>query len=170
VSKRVQLLEIRETLTPADHQTHRRYAFVVPVDCLELQLQVHYAPKQLSQKESALLADQALRQQASAFAARVGEPLAARWSADLRQRADTARVSNLLTISLNDAMGAYRGAGHRQSNDQRLILAPQAASPGLVPGPLLAGTWSLTLSAHTLVSPHCEVSIQIGAEIASNRS
>jgi hypothetical protein len=48
------------------------------------------------------------------------------------------------------------------------VLAPDHASPGLVPGPLPAGEWRLTLSVHTLVTPQCGLSIQIGAETASS--
>jgi len=82
--------------------------------------------------------------------------------------ASTTRVPNLLTISLDDAAGAYRGAGHRHHARQDLLVGVAAASPGLVAGPLPAGQWTLTLSAHTLVTPQCDVSIQIGAETASS--
>jgi hypothetical protein len=77
-------------------------------------------------------------------------------------------LSNLLTVSLDDASGTYRGAGHRQSNDQHLLLGPAMASPGLVAGPLPPGAWTLTISVHTLVSAQCELSIQIDAETASS--
>src|SRR5216683_1702408 len=92
------LLDVRELLTPADNQTHRRYSFRVPPDCTELQFRIRYTPK---------LAP--------------------------------ARVPNLLTISLDDAEASYRGAGHRQANDQRLLLGLASASPGLVAGPLPEG-------------------------------
>jgi hypothetical protein len=39
------LLEIYESLTPADNQTHRRYPFAVPPDCTELHFRVRYTPK-----------------------------------------------------------------------------------------------------------------------------
>jgi hypothetical protein len=167
--QRPALFEVHETLTPADHQSHRRYVFDVPPDCIEIEVHVRYSPKFLSSDASLELAEAALHRQAVALASRVGAPRAEQWAANLTQRAETVRIPNLLTISLDDAAGAYRGAGHRQSDDQRLVLRADRASPGLVPGPLPPGAWALTVSAHTLVSPQCDLSIQIGAEIAVNR-
>jgi hypothetical protein len=169
VTEQAQLLAARETLTPADHQTHKRYPFQVPAHCAELHVRVRYAPKLLPAQESRALAEAALRRQSAALAASVGEALAEQWAANFGHRAESVRVSNLLTISLDDATGTYRGAAHRQAEDQRLSLGLESASPGLVAGSLPAGMWVLTLSAHTLVSERCEVSIQIGAEIASSR-
>jgi hypothetical protein len=165
----VRLLDLHEVLTPADHQTHRRYPFDVPRACRELQLRISYAPKRLSEDESALLSRAALVQQAAELAGRVGEPLTARWSADLTKRTEQGCIANLLTASLDDASGTYRGAGHRHASDQQLVLGPAAASPGLVAGPLPPGVWTLVISAHTLVSAQCELSIQIDAEMASSR-
>src|SRR5919204_240296 len=84
------------------------------------------------------------------------------------ERTRGAPVPNLLTISLDDARGRYRGAGHRHAPRQEFVVSPRLATPGLVPGPLEAGEWTLTLSAHTLVSPQCEVSIRIGAVTPSS--
>jgi hypothetical protein len=169
VTKRSPLLNVRETLTPADHQTHRRYLFQVPGECREVHLHVRYEPKHLSKEESALLTEAALVQQTGVLAGRVGQALAARWRADFAERAESRRIANLLTLSIDDADGSYRGAGHRHANDQHFALGLEAASPGLVAGPLPPGTWTLTISAHTLVSAQCELSIQIDAEIASSR-
>jgi hypothetical protein len=160
---------VRQTLTPADHQTHRRFTFEVPPFCTALEIGVHYAPKRLDHTESMKLAEAALAEQAAQLATRVGPTAATRWAADQRQRAESVSVPNLLTISLDDADGAYRGAGHRQSPDQRFVLRLAEATPGLVPGRLPPGPWRLTLSAHTLMSPHVEVEIQIGAETATTR-
>jgi hypothetical protein len=169
VTERARLLDVRETLSPADHQTHRRYVFDVPRGCEALQIAVRYGPKFVSDLESLALAEAALQRQTAALVPRVGALLAEQWATNLIQRAKSVRVSNLLTISLDDASGVYRGAGHRQSNDQRLFVRTDSASPGLEPGPIPPGTWSLTVSAHTLVSHQVDLSIQIGAETASSR-
>ncbi len=95
--------------------------------------------------------------------------MAERWSAAHTAVARSARIVNLLTISLDDAHGVYRGASHRHSADQHLQLGSRFASPGLVVGPLAPGAWTLTVSAHTVVSDQCELSIQIEAEIALGR-
>jgi hypothetical protein len=159
------LLERRERLTPSDHQSHRRYPFEVPDGCTELTIRVRYTPKFLSAADSARLVRDALGSQRDHLASRVGAPLAERWSADF-DGADLI-VPNLLTVSLDDAAGSYRGAAHRQNPDQELSVGLKRASPGLVAGPIPPGAWSLTLSAHTLVTDHCEVEIQIGAVTAA---
>ncbi|MDQ6669500.1 MAG: hypothetical protein M3069_01850 [Chloroflexota bacterium] len=130
---------------------------------------MRYEPKHLARADSLLLAEAALTRQTAELTRRVGEPLAAPWSADWRQRVQSGRIANLLTVSLDDALGSYRGASHRQANDQHLALGAEAVSPGLVAGPLPPGVWRLTISAHTLVSAQCELSIQIDAESASSR-
>lgn len=170
MTQHVALLDARSLLTPADHHTHRRYPFDVPPGCTLLRIAVRYAPKTLPIAEGRHLAETALGEQTARLAVQLGdsEPAEA-WSADHADVMQSARVSNLVTITLDDALGAYRGAGHRHAADQRLVLGLTAASPGLVAGPLLAGAWVLTLSAHTLVTAQCVVEIQIGAETASSR-
>jgi len=161
------VLAERAVLTRADHQTHRGFLFDVPDGCIRLDLYVRYAPKFVSTEDSDRLVRQAVSSQVAALGSRIGMDLARRWAADF----DNAqlRVPNLLAISLDDASGAYRGAGHRHTPEQRLVLGTETASPGLVAGPIPAGRWTLTLTAHTVVSDQCEVEIQIGAVIASSR-
>ena len=163
-----QLLDVHETLTPSDEKTHRRYSFAVPANCQALEFHLRYTPRFLSEEESVAQAEASLVDQQATLAEIVGEPVASRWAANVRPLAAGLRISNMLTISLDDSDGEYRGAAHRQSDDQRLMLRPEAASPGLVAGALPVGTWWLTLSAHKLLSSQCAVSIQIGAEIASS--
>lgn len=158
------LLARCERLSTADHQTHRRYTVEVPPACTELRIRVHYAPKFVSAADSERLVRDAIASQRANLASRIGENLATRWAAEYIGA--ELRVPNLLSISLDDAVGRYRGANHRHAEDQDLRLGASMASPGLVPGDLPAGEWALTLSAHTLVSSQCDVEIQIGAEIA----
>jgi hypothetical protein len=163
------LLSTGAVLTPADHQTHRRYAFEVPAACTALHIEVRYAPKYLSVEDSRELQTQAIKAQATALAARVADAgLVADWAGAWTAARDQRRIANLLTLSLDDAQGSYRGAGHRQAAEQHLVLGRLEASPGLVAGPVPAGPWRLTVSVHTLVSARCELSIQIGAETASS--
>lgn len=170
------LANVVEQLTPADHQTHRRYSFEVPVGCAALHMEVRYRPKYLSADASRGLAERALAEQAATLAARLDTPAAGpdpaglveRWAAAWAASRADRQVANLLTISLDDAEGRYRGAGHRHAAEQHLVLGPERASPGLLPGRLPAGQWQLVLSVHTLASARCDVSIQIGAETASS--
>jgi hypothetical protein len=129
---------------------------------------VSYAPKLISAQDSRDLVAHTLGARTHSLAEQVGATLAERWAKDFEGA--ELRVPNLLTISLDDADGAYRGAGHRHTQDQTLFVRTDSASPGLVPGGLPAGDWVLTVSAHTVVSDQCELEIQIGAEIASSRA
>ena len=169
MSALARLLDLHETLTPADQRTHRRFPFQVPPDSRQLEIWVRYAPKRLGKQESSALAEAARAAQTAALAPRVGEALAKQWSADHSAVAKSARIVNLLTISLDDAHDVYRGANHRHADDQHLQLGAQLASPGLVGGPLPPGEWTLTVTAHTVASDQCELSIQIEAEIAAGR-
>ncbi|MBV9602789.1 MAG: hypothetical protein JOZ87_38865 [Chloroflexi bacterium] len=167
-TRKTGLLAVRVVLTRADHQTHRRFSFEVPAACRRLDVQIRYSPKFIATEASDRLVQQAVSGQSEMFASRVGPALAQRWAADFLDA--RLRVPNLVTISLDDATGTYRGAAHRHSPEQELWLRPDQASPGLVAGPLPPGRWTLTLTAHTVVSDQCVVDIQIGAETASNPS
>jgi hypothetical protein len=166
------LLERELILTPADHATHHRLGFEVPPDCLELRFDLAYAPKWLPAPASHELATAALERQAARLSSELDRtPLVDVWREwwleRLRDQPEF-RISNLVTITLDDAAGTFRGANHRHAAEQHLVLRTDAASPGLTAGPLPVGTWTLTLSAHTLVSPSCVYAIQIGAETASS--
>lgn len=161
---RMLLFETHEQLSPADHQTHRVYPFDVPPECTALHVRISYAPKLASAEQSQRLFRAALARQSSTLRGRLADGLVNAWQS--AYAAAEQRIVNLITPSLDDANGTYRGAGHRHAPDQDLLLTPTSASPGLVAGPLRAGVWQLTLSVHTLVTPTCEVAIQVAAETA----
>ena len=162
----MRLLDVEDSLTPADHQTHRRYPFAVPANCTRLSLHVQYAPKFASAAETSRLVAHAVAHQHADLLTRGVEPaLTDAWA---QAAVGPERIANLPTVSLDDASGVYRGAAHRQPADMRLVLASDAASPGLVAGPLPAGEWQLTVSIHTLVSPSVTLSIHVGADTASS--
>ena len=163
------LLDTHATLTPTDLHTHRRFVFSVPAGCQALQLHVKYGPKHLAEDASKALGEAALAEQTADLASRVGPDLAAQWAAGQQRLTKGRRLANLVTLSLDDAASAYRGAAHRHASDQHLVIGLADASPGLVPGPLPPGVWTLTMSVHALVSTQCALAIQIGAEMASSR-
>src|SRR5207248_8326087 len=70
VTERSRLFNMHQVLTPADHQTHRRFLFQVPPECQELQIAIRYVPKHLGERESVRLAEAALVQQAAELATR----------------------------------------------------------------------------------------------------
>jgi hypothetical protein len=75
----------------------------------------------------------------------------------------TERYANLLTLSLFDPQ-RERGTGHRGQATQHVMVSPGAATPGYLPGPLPAGTWSVMVNSN-LVNPgppinyHLDISI-----------
>jgi hypothetical protein len=162
------VLSLRERLTPSDQASHRRYSFEVPNGSQKIVIDVRYAPKYLSESASAPLVRAAIDSQTASLGSSVGTRVADAWSRDMRTSITRVAIPNLVTVSLDDAHGAYRGAAHRQPPEQRLEIGVGVASPGFVAGPLPPGSWRLTLTAHTLASPQCDVSIQIGAETASS--
>lgn len=170
MSRSLLLLAISDALTPADHQTHRRYPFEVPAGCAGLNIEVRYQPQYLSAEASRPLLEQAVHSQSAALAPYLADPeLAEAWRRSYVALAMDGRVANLVTMSLDDAAGAYRGAGHRMAPDQHWQLDAARASDGMVAGQLPAGTWILTMTVHTLVSAVCELAIQIGADTPTSR-
>lgn len=72
-------------------------------------------------------------------------------------------LKNHLTLSVEDPTG-FRGAGHRHGDDHRVTLSAQSATPGYLPGPLLAGQWRVTVHSHAVLSPlHGELTVQATA-------
>jgi hypothetical protein len=59
---------------------------------------------------------------------------------------------NLVTLSLFDPAG-FRGACHRFAPRQALHLSAADATPGLLPGPLPSGPWTVEVDIHCVVAP-----------------
>ncbi|GAC1319051.1 MAG: hypothetical protein NVSMB2_14140 [Chloroflexota bacterium] len=159
----VTLMDVRETFSREEHQTHRRLAFEVPAGTADLWIEVQYAPKWVTGDVALEIAQRAAEGQARAFGEVVGPEVVEAWLRDVLGGLTDGRVANLVTVSLDDSVGRYRGAGHRHDARQRLVIGDAQASAGLVAGAVLPGVWWLTVSAHTVVSNHVSVSIKIGA-------
>ncbi len=59
-------------------------------------------------------------------------------------------TSNLLTLTLFDAQG-FRGARHRDGEEHRVRISATEATPGYLPGPLPAGTWTAEIDTHMIM-------------------
>ncbi|MHB8618668.1 MAG: hypothetical protein ACYDAG_03715 [Chloroflexota bacterium] len=170
------MYELVGNLTPADQRTHQRTRFAVPEGCRELRLRFSYEPKACQAEEAAGLARRALDDQRDRLAGRLGagvRHLAQAWALGYERwlfgptgGRPFGLTPNMLTLSLDDAAGRYRGAAHRQDPEQDIRLSEAAATPGFLPGALPAGDWTLTLSVHGLVTPGCRYAIHIGAVTA----
>ncbi len=80
-----------------------------------------------------------------------GEKLVADCLAKYQVQSDNAHqflpVKNLVTISFDDPDG-YRGACHRQANDQQIIIAQSNSTPGVINSPIQSGQWQIMLNVH----------------------
>jgi len=104
----VTLLTLNERLTPVDHQTHRCYDFEVPSDCEELRVRVSYTPKYVSLEESQALSVAALRRQRGDLAQRLGDALAASWTADLAAAANFSLALSVCAVEAQKIVPSFR--------------------------------------------------------------
>ena len=59
-------------------------------------------------------------------------------------------IKNLLTLTVFDPRG-FRGAGHRSGTEHHVTVSATEATPGYVPGPLPAGTWTVEVDTHLIM-------------------
>jgi hypothetical protein len=133
------------TLFPEASRTHLEFRLFLDRDFPALEVHFAYKPKLL--EDPALIA-----------------PLAAgaRAKFGLVDAPEPATLQNLLTLSFDDGAG-FRGAAHRHLNDQTLVVGGPFPSPGLTPGPVPAGVFRITLSAHAVLTPTCTYRLTIRA-------
>lgn len=74
-------------------------------------------------------------------------------------------IRNLLTLSLDGPEG-FRGATHRHCIKQHLSLTTESASPGLLPGAIELGVWTVTISIHAIATEFCNYTIKVYGEKA----
>ena len=149
---------LKETVTylrPEDEKSGRLIPFDVPEGVKKLCITYSYAPKILEDKEKSyeLIKENLIRD--------AGE--------DAREYTDYEEfmpLKNLVTLALISADGSYRGAAHRQADNQYHEICEDFASPGFVKSKIIAGQWSLRLHVHALVTETCTCNIKIEGEVA----
>ncbi|NEW04816.1 hypothetical protein GK047_02130 [Paenibacillus sp. SYP-B3998] len=143
------LLVVEETLTFVQSQTHVTYSFVVSEQSKKLGIDFNYSPKSLDDERlSKEIIQLSLQKYTVANELKSNGPsFEQNWQRFLP-------LKNLITVSVDDPNG-FRGACHRHDPEQSLYLTQELASPGLMPGPIGSGTWSVTLSIHALVTATC---------------
>jgi hypothetical protein len=147
----MELLDLQGYASPEDSKTHIRIPFELDGGCGKLNLRLQYAPKTLENREKAL---QLLKNSYDLYILPENREFA-------MENADRhLPLKNLITLSLDDARG-YRGACHRQDEVQELFVSERDASPGLMSGELVPGSWSVTLSLHCIVTDICDYRLQI---------
>lgn len=76
-------------------------------------------------------------------------------------------IQNMVTLTIFDPAG-FRGAGHRHGDTHVVELLPEHATPGYLPGPLLAGEWTVQIDTHMILPDEpCRYELTIETEQAS---
>ncbi|MFC4601417.1 hypothetical protein [Cohnella hongkongensis] len=147
------LLNIENEVTPADSRSHLRYHFKLDRPCPGLRVRFEYSPKILEERKLAIeLIQRSIE--------RYVEP--ERQKPMLERAEQYAPLRNLITVSIDDSRG-HRGACHRHDPVQELYLSEREASPGLKRGTIPAGTWTVTLSLHSIVTERCAYRLKVWA-------
>lgn len=139
-------------LTPDDEKTHFRIPFILDKDTKKIVITYSYFPKKLTDEEKSyeLIKENLLRD--------AGED-----AGGYEDYSEFMPLKNLVTLSLDSPEG-YRGAAHRQANEQRHIIGKDFASVGFIKGEPPEGEWTLVLNAHAVVTDSVECKIKIEAE------
>ncbi|MFD0710476.1 hypothetical protein [Paenibacillus sp. GCM10027626] len=148
------LIDKMQTLSPLDTSKHTSSKFELLRPKSKLHIEFSYSPKLLADGERA-------KEFMAACIDRYFEP--ERRAAARRHLERDTTLSNLLTVSV-DAPDGYRGACHRHDSVQRLFLAAEEASPGLMKGPIGTGEWAVTISVHSVVTESCTYRLRVWAD------
>lgn len=133
-------------ITPADDKTNIRLNFTVPDGATKLIVKYHYSPKDVEDEKTAcqLIYDGMKK-----------------YNMDVANVTSFMPVHNLVTLSF-DECGVYRGACHRQPNDQTVIIANENSTPGIFNRPVKAGEWDVVLNVHFA---GCDIDYTISVEV-----
>ncbi|MBQ9227244.1 MAG: hypothetical protein IJ168_00305 [Eubacterium sp.] len=118
------------TVTPQQSKTNIDLSFTVPEGVDAVRVVYTYTPKTVASP-------------AAERAVREGMAACGVTSFDLAAQLP---VKNLITLSFDDPEG-YRGACHRQPNEQHILLGTDS-TPGILNRPVTAGTWHAVLNVH----------------------
>lgn len=147
---------LKETETffrPNDEKSTRFIPFKVPEGVEKLCITYSYSPKILEDKEKSyeLIKENLIRD--------AGEDWAEYTDFD-----GFMPLKNLVTLALRSPE-KFRGAAHRQANEQYHEVGEGFASPGFIKGKIIEGQWVLCLNVHALVTDICTCKIKIEGEV-----
>lgn len=133
-------------VTVDNDKTNLIHRFDVPENIKALKIKYTYSPKTFDNREKAV-------ELVKACFDKYDERL-------LGKPAEHLPIKNLITLSI-DENGKYRGAAHRQANEQEHIISEKLASPGFNKGKIEAGEWDIMLNVHYVA---CDVDYEIIVE------
>lgn len=133
-------------ITPAQDKTNIRLNFTVPKGAKRLIVKYHYSPKDVEDEN---LACQLIYNGMK------------KYNMDIANVTSFLPVHNLVTLSF-DECNEYRGACHRQPNDQTVIISDKDSTPGIFNRPIKAGQWDIVLNVHFA---GCDIDYTINVEV-----
>lgn len=151
----IPLVDVQGRLTSVASKSQIIYTFLVPAGLEMLFIRFGYEPKLL---ENRTRARELVEEAAPRY---MQEPQLQEY---LERWESVLPLQNLLTVSLDDPSG-FRGAAHRHTPRQEHWVSEDDAAAGFLPGPIAAGVWRITVSAHAVVTDSCTYELQVfGAE------
>ena len=128
-----------------DDKTNICHSFTVSEGAQRLIVRYAYSPKTVGNKDKA--------------AAAVISGMK-KYDVPLGNMEELLPVKNLVTLSFDDPKG-YRGACHRQPNEQTIVITERDSTPGIFNRKLPAGQWQVVLNIHYA---GCEIHYSIDIE------
>lgn len=128
----MRIFEANGVITPESDKKNIKYIFEVPENAGSLTVKYSYNPKTVEDKADALgIVNKAL----------------SKYGASQINPENMLPVNNLITLSF-DENGKYRGACHRQSNEQTIVIAEENSTHGVFNRKIEAGEWCIVLNVH----------------------
>lgn len=128
----MRIFEASGVITPAEDKKNITYIFEVPENTEKLIINYSYNPKTVESRADAL---------------RLINSGLSKYNALHINPELELPVKNLITLSF-DENGKYRGACHRQPNEQTVVIASENSTPGVINRPLESGEFSIMLNCH----------------------
>jgi hypothetical protein len=119
-------------ISKSDDKTNITLNFIVPDNTTKITIKYSYSPKEVEDKS---LASKAIIEGMQ------------KYNVDFADKESFMPVFNLVTLSF-DENGEYRGACHRQPNNQTIIIADNNSTPGILNRPIKSGEWDVILNIH----------------------
>lgn len=140
------------TFLQTEEKTTKSISFQVPLNTKKLFITFSYCPKILEDEEKAfkLIRENLVRD--------AGDD-----ADEYKDYSEFMPLKNLITLSLKSPT-AFRGAAHRQAENQFHEIGCDFASYGFLKGEIENGRWQLFLHAHAVVTEKCECKIKVEAE------
>jgi len=167
-SRDLVLLERSGTLRAGQGKQLIDFALEVPPDLAALFVSLSYEPRTCRDRgrNSRLVETAVDTQLEQAEAAGVAVDSGVRQRLLQRPSLDALRrqMRNLLNLTITDTAGTFRGRWDRNlatDEDAEEVVCPEWATPGFVPGPLPAGTWTATLEVHAVISDSCTYELRV---------